>query len=441
MSTASRKANTRASLPGAVASVARGSLLNLYRHWVLALFSLVAAFGTWFVIQDVENPRVTASYPLEGAPPSILVRAVNTDHLVPNSESRVSVEVEGREGDLVNLSDDDFEATIDVKGIPANTPTEVQVRVVSRRDGVKVLAVSPATISVTMEPLVEAEFEVRLSPSGQLATGFEVTDQKIEPLTVKVSGLQDRIDNVVSVELDVNLSALREGSNVFEGELRARSLTGGEVAVTNLSPERGKVTYTVRQAFVQRSIPVAVTTTGQVAPGYHVTSVIIEPPVISVSGPADKMASLNELRTEPIPLTNATSEIRLTRNIDVQQENLSLERRQVSVRIEVKPIECPGGAAASPCGAVLLQLAPVPTDQPSGLVITSVVRVSVQLTGPLPELDKLTPKSITATVSLAGGLAGPGLYPVTVSVPPNLQGLGIRAEQPAPIPVTLGTGP
>ena len=440
MSAQNRAENGQVSLPTAIGRVARGSVASLYQHWALTLFSLVAAFAIWFVIQDVENPRVSAAYPADGAPPSILVQAINADRLIPNDEYRVSVEVEGREGDLASLADEDFEATIDVKDIPANTPTEVAVRVTSKRDGVKVLAVHPATVSVTVEPLVEAELEVRLNTSGQLAAGFEVTDQKIEPLTVKVSGLQDRIDNVVSVDLDVNLAALREGSNVFEGELRARSLTGNEVAVS-LSPNRGKVTYTVRQAFVQRSIPVAVTTTGQVAAGYRVTNVIIEPPVISVSGPADKMASLAELRTEPIPLTNATSEIRLTRNIDVQQENLSLERRQVSVRIEVKAIECAAGAVTGPCGGVLLQVAPTPADQPAGLVVTSMPRVSVVLTGPLPELDKLTPTSIRATVSLAGGSSGVGLFPVTVIIPASLQSLGIRAEQPAPISVTLGTGP
>lgn len=440
MSVTDRAVNGRSSLPRVASTVVRGSLSSLREHWALALFSLVVAFGIWFVIEDVENPRVRATFPADGQASSIIVRAINADRLIPNNEYRVDeVEIEGREGDLKSLTADDFEATIDVQGIPANTPTEVPIRVVSNRDGVKVLAVRPATISVTVEPLVESDpIEVRLNPSGQMAAGFRIDDLKIEPLTVTVSGLQDRIDNVASVDLDVNLSALREGSNVFEGELRARNLAGNEVAVT-ISPNRAKVTYTVQQTFVQRSIPVAVTTTGQVAPGYRITNIVIEPPVLSVSGPADKMASLSELRTEPIPLTNATAEIRLTRNIDVQQENLSLERRQVSVRIEVKPIECTAGPSATPCGFVGFQIVPVPENVPAGLVVTSALRVVVQLTGPLAELDKLTPGSIRATVSLAGGGVGTSTYAVTVVVPPNLLSLGIRAEQPAPISVALAT--
>ncbi len=424
------------SFPRVAITVARGIFRSFLEHWRLSLFSIVAAFVIWFVIQDVENPRITATFPEEGTPASIIVKPVNADRLIPNEEFRVSVDIEGRQDDLDALSVDDFEATIDLKNIPANTPTEVPVRVTSTRSGVKVLAVRPASVSVTVEPLVEETFEVRLNPSGQLVAGFEVADRKIEPLTVTVSGLQERIDNVVSVDFDVNLSALREGSNVIEGEFRARSLVGNEIGVT-VTPGRGKVTYSVRQLNITRAIPVIASTSGQVAPGYRITSIITDPATISVSGPADKMASLSELRTEPVPVTNATSEVRLTRNIDVQLDNLTLELKQVSVRIGVEPITCASSTSSTPCDAITLPVPPLPVDQPAGLVITNVLRLNVQVTGPLTELEKLTPTSIQARVSLANATAGTGFYPVTVTIPANLLNLGVRAEPVAPIQVIL----
>ena len=422
----------------AAAGVARGSVASLLQHWGLALFSLVAAFAIWFVIQDVENPRVTACFPEDCRSPAIEVEAVNADRLIPNEVFTVRVEVEGREGDLSALAASDFEATIDVQGIPASTPTEVPVKVRSTRDGVKVLVVEPSTWTVTLEPLEEREFEVRLNPSGQLTAGFRVDDLKPEPLTVKVSGLRQLLDTVVSVDLDVNLAALNEGTNVIEGELTARGVSGSEIGVT-INPGRGKVTYLIEQLFVQRSLPVSVPLAGQLAPGYRVANIVIEPPVISVSGPANEIPA--QLFTEPIQLTNANSEIRLVRNI-VQNDNLALERRQVSVRIEIRPIECTGGVAAGPCGAVVVQAAAVPIDQPTGLVIvTSPLRVNVHLTGPLTVLDTIVAGQITARVSLAGGLPGPGAFPVTVVIPANLLNQGVRAEQPPTMTITLGPGP
>jgi hypothetical protein len=68
------------------------------------------------------------------------------------------------------------------------------------------------------------------------------------------------------------------------------------------------------------------------------------------------------------------------------------------------------------------------------------VTVTVKLAGPLPELQKVNPRDITATVNL-GAPVGNGLYPVSVTVPANLSALGVRAEQPDPVAVTLGPNP
>jgi YbbR domain-containing protein len=443
MTQAMRNGNGRLPWLQGLIAVVRGTVTSLYEHWLLALVSLVAAFAIWFVIQDVENPRVEAQFPAEGEPSTIEVEAVNADRLIPNQTFVVEqLTVQGREDDLEGLTADDFEATIDVKDIPANSATSVPVKVNSTRDGVKVLSVVPATVIVTLEPVQEREMTVTLNPSGQLATGFKVDDTKIEPVTVTLSGLRERIDNVVSVDLDVPLGNLREGSNLVDGELKARSNTG--VVNVNISPARGKVTYTVSQEFVQRSLPVAANVNGQVAAGYRLGNIVFEPPVISVSGRANDMANLTEIRTEPIQLGNAKSEIRLIANISNvgAQANLSLERQQVAVRIEVKPLECTGGAANTPCGAMTLQVGPTLDDLPLGLaIVTNPVRAFVVVSGPLPVLETLAANSgqITARVSLAGGAVGPGAFPVTVNIPANLASQGVKADPVPPISLTLGT--
>ena len=440
MNPAVRNGNGRAHWYDVPLGIAKGTVLSFYEHWTLALFSLVAAFAIWFVVQDVENPRVQVTFPPEGEPPSIEVQPVNADRLLPDQSYFVRVQLEGREDDLALLSPDSFEATIDVSGIPANSPTAVPVRVTSNIDGVKVLSVEPSTIVVTLEPVVEEQFDIRINPSGQVPPGFLVQDRKIEPLTVTVSGLARQLELVASVGLDVNLSSLQDGTNTFEGDLIARTATNSIIDVS-ISPARAKVTYTVSQQFVQRSVSVSARVAGQVAPGYKTGAVVIEPPIISVSGPADQIPQ--ELATEPIQLGNARSEIRLVANI-AKPDNISLERDQVSVRIEVKPIECTGGTAGTPCGPLSLPVAPTFTNPPANLVVTSpaTLRIYVQLTGPLAVLDTLTsnPGQITASIDLAGAVSGQSAYNVTVNIPTNLSNQGVRAEPVPPVTLTLGPG-
>ena len=431
-----RNGNGRNGWVSAATEIARGSVLSLYQHWAMALFSLVAAFAIWFVIQDVENPIVQANFPGEGQS-GIPVEPINVEDATPNETEMIeNIRVEGREDDLEDLSLEDFEVTVDLKGLPVNAPTEAPVRVRSLRDGVRVLSVTPSRVQLTLEPIEEATFTVSLNTSGQLNAGLEIRATDIEPVGVTVRGLSASLQLVKSVDLDVNLAALREGETLIEGELRARSLTGDKVEVT-ISPARARVTYTVAQNFVQRSLPVRAPLTGQLAPGFRIGSITVEPPVLSATGPREQLDGRTELLSEAVNIGGATSEVRLVRNVELI-DNVSFERRTVTVRVEVKAIEC--GTGNTSCPAFSFQVAPGFSNPPAGLFVQGGVTVAVKLAGPLAELAKVNPRDLTATVNL-GAPVGNGLYPVSVTVPTNLSALGVRAEQPDPVAVTLGPNP
>lgn len=424
---------SRAPWPRVLLGIVRGSFASLFHHRGMALFSLIAAFGVWFVIQDVENPRIQKCFP-EDCTRVIPVEAINADQFIPTSTFTVGVRVEGREADLQKLSQSDFHATVDVKGITPGVPQERQVKVTSK-DGIRILSVTGGTISVSVEPVVEKQFDVVVTRVGQLPAGFVEDDIKIEPPQVTVRGLQADLATIASVNLDVNLSSQRDGTAVIDNELVARSITGTQVDVS-ITPNRGKVTLSVKQDFVQRTLPVVPVLSGQPAAGYRITSISVEPSAIFASGPADRMSTLTQLSTEALQITNATGEIRRLQNIDAPA-NLSLERRTVTVIVQVRPIDCGTGATGAACGAYTIQVALTPDAQPPGLLITSKLRVDVQLTGPLTVLDTIQPGVITAKVSLAGAVAGTASYPVTVTVPANLASQGVKAEQPSPIQITL----
>jgi YbbR domain-containing protein len=412
--------NSRAPWPRVVVGIIRASLASLFHHRGMAAFSLVAAFGIWFVIQDVENPRIQKCFP-EDCTRVIPVEAINADQFIPTSTFTVGVRVEGREADLQKLSQADFNATVDVKGITPGVPQERQVKVTGK-DGIRILSVNPPTLPVSVEPVVERQFDVVVTRIGQLPAGFVEDDIKIEPPQVTVRGLQADLATIASVNLDVNLSNQRDGTTVVDNELVAHSITGAPVDVS-ITPNRGKVTLSVRQDFVQRTLPVMPVLSGQPAPGYRITSISVEPSAIFVSGPADRMATLTQLSTEALQITNATGEIRRLQNVIVQ----------------VKPIDCAAGTTGAACGTYTIQVAPTAEGQPPGLLISGALRVTVQLTGPLTLLDTIQPGQITAKVSLAGAVAGTSSYPVTVTVPANLASQGVKAEQPSPIQITLTT--
>ena len=414
-----------------------GSVGSLYQHRALALFSVAAAFAIWFVIQDVENPRVEGRFPREPATFEAIVKN-NNDYIVRDMMP-VSLSVDARKGDFGNLRREDFEVYIDLSGVQAGGPAiSVPVRATSKRDGVRVLSVTPSTMRVTVEEAQTKEVPVTIRRTGELPTGYRESpdaDPAIEPAFVTVRGAPELVSTVKNAELVVNLAGTRSETLVSEGDLTPRTESGSDVTV-KLSQPRARVTIKIEQTFVQRTLSVTPAIIGVPAPGYRIVNITSDPATVVLNGPATAVGSIQlGLSTERVDVSGAKSDVTLTRNID-QPPNTSLDRRSVTVKVEIKPIECSAGTGA-PCGAVTFFIAPDIGPPPAGLVrdgtgaaFTSDVRVS----GPLAAIKDLKPSDFKVTVSLAGGVAGTATYQVVV-VPPA--GLNLKVEPVDPVVIVL----
>ena len=414
-----------------------GALGTLYKHWTLALFSLAAALGVWFVIQDVENPRVEGRFPRE--PGSIEAIVKNNNDFIVRDMVPVSLSVDARKGDIANLRREDFEVYIDLAGVEVGGPAvSLPVRATSKRDSVRVLSVTPSTMRVTVVEAQSKEVPVIIRRTGELPTGYRESpdaDPAIEPAFVTVRGAPELVSTVKNAELVVNLAGIRSETLVSEGDLTPRTESGSDVTV-KLSQPRARATIKIEQTFVQRTLSVTPAIIGVPAPGYRIVNITSDPATVVLNGPTTAVGSIQlGLSTERVDVTGAKSDVVLTRNID-QPPNTFLDRRSVTVKVEIKPIECSAGTGA-PCGAVTFFIAPDIGPPPTGLVrdssggaLTSDVRIS----GPLAVIRDLSPTAFKVTVSLAGGIAGTATYQVVVVPPP---GLNIKVEPVDPVVIVL----
>jgi YbbR domain-containing protein len=419
---------------GEVSRLLGGRALSSVRsNWGLAIASVGAAFAIWMLIQDVENPRAEATVPL-GDGPLITVVPVNVanDHLVVQSPT-VRVRVEAREDDLPTLRASDFRATVDMLGAPVGEPTTRKVRVESRRDGVRVLAVEPSEVEVTLVAAVHREVQVRYRLTGDLPEGYRIEGTPVlEPAFVEVIGLQALVDAVATVDLDINLSGVRADHTV-EGELVARTASGNPVDV-RVSQPRGRATFTILPIFVTRQVGLVPQVTGSPAAGYRVTSVVTDPLVVNISGTAATIQTITQgVPLEPVDVTGARATVTQTRRLQLPA-NVTADRTSVGVRVTVEPIECAGsGPPAAPCGSVAITVGPTFESVPPGLVVSGgPYSAIVYVSGPLERLATLRPSDIRATVSLSGATAGTASYAVAATVPS-----GLRVDSVERINVTL----
>ncbi|MDZ7728267.1 MAG: CdaR family protein [Dehalococcoidia bacterium] len=409
----------------------RALVSNVTGHWALAIVSIIAAAAIWFVIQDVENPRVESVVPLEGASQGIPVEAVNlSPEYVVAETARVRARVEAREAEIPQLRPSDFRATIDLQGIEPGSPVSLPVEVEALDDSVQVISVEPSRISVELIRIQEEEFEVGVNVTGSLPEGFELANSPtVEPAFVTVSGRPELVENVDRVEVDVNLSGQRESFQAT-GELVARN-RNGDAQIVTLSEPRATVSFTIEPVFAEKVLPVHARLNGTPEPGYQVTSISLSPPVVTVTGPQEILDGLDRLTVDEIALEGATSDISQSRAIQ-RPENVSLGRDAVNVEVDIGAIVC-GGDGALQCGAALFVVAPQFEGLPEGLTIQpGAYTVAVRVSGPLTALRSLDPSTVTAFISLDGASAGTASYTPEVTVPGPL-----RVESVDPVSVTL----
>jgi len=425
------------------ALLGRAAASSLGSHWALGLFSLVAAFGVWIAIQDVDNPRVEGEAPAPGTG-GIQVVAINVPegYIVANDLDTVRVRVNAREGDLEELQPGAFEATVDVSTVPLDgSSVPRRVRVEANKRGVDVLAVIGAGSSGQTDAinvaLVRAETKdvpvtarILTPPPPGFASNSSPT---FDPAIVRISGKPAAVASVASVDLDVNLGNARDDQVTIPGTFVARTASGNAVDV-RITPATGEATFVIEEVFAQRTMQLNANITGSPAPGYRISNISVDPTFVQVTGPKAIVDNLSgPLSLEAIDITGARQRQTATRTVE-RPPNVSTDRQSAVVVVEIVAIDC-SDAAGSTCGALTLFLAPRIEEIPSGLLVEPLTAtVQVRISGPLAQMSTVKLEDFQAVISLAGAPAGTAPHTARVTAP-----AGIRVDSVQPISITLRT--
>lgn len=410
--------------PAAGLAASRRGVLSVTDHWALALFSILAAFGIWVAVQDIDDPRTTGIAPADGR---IAVEALNVpDGKIVEDLDPITVTVEARRTVLEELKPGHFSAQVDVSLMGDRTEAELPVKVTARRDGVRVVGVAPL-VKVKLVDALSKDIAVTIRTTGGLPDGYlpsTTQDMSVDPQIVRVTGRADRVESIATVTIDVPLNGVRDATYTFDGDLVARTAGGNRVDVA-LSNPRGRATLHIEQVFSQRSLGLIPATTGSPAPGYMIAGITVDPPVVLVSGLRAIVDGLRQpLNLEKIDITNAQKDVQQIRKIELPP-NVATDRQTVMVKVEIKPV----------AGTVRMYLAPTleAGTLPATLALEpQLMLVEAVISGPLDRLLAAKPADFRATFSGAGASLGKNSFTVKVTAP-----AGFTVDSVEPVSVAL----
>jgi len=393
----------------------------------LMLMAFLLATLAWVVALEQADPTLERSF---SQPITVTPRNANEDLLIVGSfQERVQVTLKTTQSVWETLEAEDFEATVDLSGLEPGLH-EIPIEVTVDREPTTIVSVQPETLEIELDVAASRIVPVRVEAQGEPAVGYVVRRQIIDPTDVTVQGPSSYVTRVV--EGFATLSIDGANGNVEETvSLRPHGPEGDTVPNVTLNPDAAEVFITIEPSGYHSTLAVQVVLTGEVASGYRVTDISIDPPTVTVFGDPADLASLEEgfIETKPINVAGAQQDVVVRPGLTVPPKLMVVPGQQVEVRVSIEAIQS---------SLTLTSPLEVQGLEPGFTATLSPDVVQVVLSGPLPRLEALTSDDVRVVLDLFD--LPPGTHQIEPEVIPP-ERISAQSVIPATIRVTISDTP
>jgi YbbR domain-containing protein len=379
---------------------------RIIKNLPTVLIALVLSISAWLAAVSSTDPNEIHTY---AHPIAIEFRGQAADLVVNGDETReVSVTINAPRSvwQQLNASSDLVHAYVDLAALPAGNHS-LPIQVFVDAQPVRVMLTTPATMDISLEPLVASIFPVQLVTRGEPAIGYQAELASLDPINASISGPQSQVAQVIRLRAIIDLTQAREKITASL-PISAVDINGNTIEGVVISPSAVQVIQPVSQKGGYRNVVVKVVSQGNLADGYRLTNITVQPPNITVfsEDPAIVETLPGYIETLPIPLQNIKADATIPAELNLAPGISLVGNQVVMVTIRVEPVE----------SSLTISRVPVLV---TGLADTLQATLSPQvvdilISGPLPLLDVLKTQEIQVTLDLSG--KGEGTYQLAPNV-------------------------
>jgi YbbR domain-containing protein len=349
--------------------------------------------------------------------------------IVGKFDERVQVTVRAPESVWSTLKTDDFTVTVDLMDLDAGVH-RVPVQVALNKEPSRVILVEPEYVTLEVAPEVEQDLPVRVEIEGEPTVGYLRRAPIVVPGEVTVIGPSNYVTRVVEVVTHISV---QDATDDIEGEfqLQFHDSEGQPVPYVTLTPESVNVRIPIEPSGYYDALQVKVVLEGQIASGYRITGISVEPPTVTVFSTPDIIATLpGFIETEPINVEGAQADVIERPALNVPSDAAIVPGQQpVKVKVSIEAIQ----------SSLTVEVMPKLQGLEPGLTATvSPESVEAILDGPLPLLEALEDNDVRVVLDLFGLSPGTHQIEPQVVVP---EGITAQSILPATVQVEIFVEP
>jgi len=393
----------------------------------LILMSLILAALAWFVALEQADPTVERAYP---QPVSISVTEPGEDLLIVGTfDKRVQVTLRTTQSVWDSLEPQDFQVKADLTGLGPGVH-EVPVQVTLDKEPSEILEIDPDTVELELDSRGSRIVSAGIDVKGEPAVGYVARSKIVQPRDVTVKGPTSYVTRVVEAFATLSIEGAQE-SVVETLSVRPQDSEGEYVPYVSLTPDAVDVRIPIEPSGYHSTLAVKAVLTGEVASGYRITDISIDPPTVTIFGNPADLAALEEgfIETKPVNVAGAQQDVVVQPGLGVPPKVTVVPGQQVQVQVRIEAIQSSRTVTSTP---------EIQGLEPGFAVTLSPDVVQVVLNGPLPKLESLAPDDVRVILDLFGLPIGTHQIEPEVIVPEEVTSQSVI---PATIQVRIAEAP
>ena len=274
----------------------------LKKDITVKILSVLIAVIFWLFVYNTSNPFTDRTY-------SVPVRIVNQDYpdqngyIIKNiNTSNIDVTVRGRKEVLDEVRASDINVSLDLSQIKSVNDRKLELNPpeLDKRD-VKIISYTPATVDIILVRNKSGTFPVELKPNITMKPGYVLLKTTVTPDTLPIYNMEESvIDSIDKIVASLDVKNL-DRDTTKEVKCVVYSKDGKEIK--DLS-DGLKVNVKLE---VAKEVPVYLVTRGKLADDYIETLRVIDPVKVLLTGPADVLGNIEEIKTEQVDIDKITS--------------------------------------------------------------------------------------------------------------------------------------
>lgn len=275
------------------------------KDFIIKVCCLIVAFGLWLYISNIENPIKTTVIR------NVKVNIINKDVLsqynlvqLPKQSYMVNITVKGATSDIYALKASSFKLEADMSSYALKKGTmKIPVEVKNSPSNISIINPESLWVKMELDNFSQKKVPVKLNIKGQAKNGFKTSTPLVTPSNVTVSGAEQYINYVTSVDVDMDLTN-EEKSIDGTYKVKPVDISGNRVDYVSVEPNEVRIKITLDK---DKTKYVPIEANIKSSKGKFPTGVSIIPESVSISGDEYRLKKIEKILTEEIDLNNVNS--------------------------------------------------------------------------------------------------------------------------------------